>query len=90
MAGFNALEAAVELASQESVRELMDAADVHIHAAPTAVKSASRGRTRRCTCGQCERCLDDARWERIFDEKFAYPSYYTDPAAHRGSPLGSF
>ena len=30
----------------------------------------------RCKCGHCESCIDDARWERIFNEKFASPEYY--------------
>jgi hypothetical protein len=35
-----------------------------------------RGR-RRCTCGSCSRCLDDARWEKIYNEKFADSTYYS-------------
>jgi hypothetical protein len=31
---------------------------------------------RRCHCGQCRGCLDNARWERIYNEKFADPNYY--------------
>jgi hypothetical protein len=38
---------------------------------------------------QCHRCLEDARWERIFAEKFADPSYYTRQITHRASPLTS-
>jgi len=30
----------------------------------------------RCLCGACVRCQDNARWTRIYDEKFADPSYY--------------
>jgi hypothetical protein len=29
-----------------------------------------------CRCGQCKWCLDNVRWERIFNEKFADPTYY--------------
>ena len=32
---------------------------------------------RRCTCGKCSRCLDDARWEKIYNEKFADSTYYS-------------
>jgi hypothetical protein len=32
---------------------------------------------RRCRCGTCAFCLDNARWDRIFQEKFADPDYYT-------------
>jgi len=30
----------------------------------------------RCTCGACPACQDEARWERIFQAKFADPDYY--------------
>jgi hypothetical protein len=30
----------------------------------------------RCQCGQCPVCVDNARWERIFNDKFNDPSYY--------------
>jgi hypothetical protein len=30
----------------------------------------------RCNCGGCPQCLDNARWDRIFDEKFNDPTYY--------------
>ena len=32
--------------------------------------------THVCNCGHCARCLDDARWEKIYNEKFADPFYY--------------
>lgn len=42
--------------------------------------------TRRCNCGRCWICLDNARWERIFQEKFADPNYYTGlPIRHRSA-----
>jgi hypothetical protein len=31
---------------------------------------------RHCTCGTCAFCQDNARWERIFQERFADPEYY--------------
>ena len=40
-----------------------------VYAAPTA-KSG-----RRCHCGVCAQCQQNARWERIFQEKFADPDY---------------
>ena len=42
---------------------------------------------RRCTCGQCPRCMENARWERIFLERFADPDYYTCITVRRRSPL---
>lgn len=45
----------------------------------------------RCRCGRCRQCHEDAKWERIFQEKFADPSYYTDRRLPRGgSSLNQF
>jgi hypothetical protein len=43
----------------------------------------------RCKCGRCSQCLDNARWERIFTEKFEDPDYYTHQVIHYASPLTS-
>lgn len=45
------------------------------------------GRSRRCQCGTCMRCLDNARWERIFTEKFADPTYYKSITVRHNSTL---
>jgi len=37
---------------------------------------AGKVRMGRCKCGHCEGCIEEARWERIFNEKFASPDYY--------------
>ena len=84
----------MELASPESIRALMRA-----HGNPTpgwrrrgaqdAVRPASRDRRMRCTCGQCPQCLDNARWDRIFAEKFADPDYYARRVTRIASPLTS-
>jgi hypothetical protein len=42
------------------------------------------GCVRGCTC---RRCSENARWERIFQEKFADPSYYSYPTTRNGSSL---
>ena len=45
-------------------------------------------RTQRvCSCGACARCRDNARWERIFNEKFADPSYYGGIKMRQNSSL---
>jgi hypothetical protein len=41
----------------------------------------------RCRCGECAACLDDAKWERIFREKFADPEYYNRRPLRSGSSL---
>jgi len=44
----------------------------------------------RCTCGQCRTCQENARWERIFQEKFANADYYHhDIRIRYASPLSS-
>jgi hypothetical protein len=40
-----------------------------------------------CRCKSCDSCLDEARWERIFREKFADPSYYNRRDHRTSSPL---
>jgi hypothetical protein len=38
---------------------------------------SSSGRSRKhCKCGHCRWCLDNARWDRIFAERFDDPTYY--------------
>jgi len=44
---------------------------------------------RCCTCGTCKECLENARWERIFDEKFADPDYYAPRVTSIASSLTS-
>ena len=41
-----------------------------------------------CKCGQCKMCIENARWDRIFNEKFADPNYYAPHPYHFGSSLG--
>ena len=45
-------------------------------------------RQRPCKCGNCALCRDNARWERIFQEKFADPTYYQERGPKQGSSLG--
>lgn len=42
---------------------------------------------RRCKCGSCKQCLDEARWERIYREKFEDPSYYSAKPTRFSSTL---
>ena len=84
----------MELSSPESIRALMAAfrnpAEVQRrHGAQNAPRLPRKDRTVRCKCGLCHQCLDNARWERIFAEKFADPDYYSRSVIHRASPLTS-
>ena len=50
----------------------------------------SRRASGRCRCGQCRNCQENARWERIFQEKFANSDYYHhDIRVRYASPLSS-
>jgi hypothetical protein len=42
---------------------------------------------RRCNCGACYTCVENARWERIFQEKFADPNYYARSPLRQDSSL---
>lgn len=48
------------------------------------------GRRRTCQCGSCITCLDNAKWNRIFSEKFEDPDYYRPRSTWGGSSLASF
>ena len=92
--GSNPRRNTMELASPESIRALTrgcgNPTRVRLsRGVRDAAQPASKCRTTRCKCGQCLQCLEDARWERIFAEKFADPNYYTRPVTHAASPLTS-
>jgi hypothetical protein len=87
----------MELSDPESIRALMQG-----YGNPTTARlprgeqnfaapanPSNKARKVRCKCGHCRQCLEDARWERIFAEKFADPTYYTRPIVTRASPLTS-
>jgi len=84
----------MELSSVESIRAALQ---VHGRSAPVrrhrgaqdANRPVSNDRRIRCKCGRCRQCADNARWERIFAEKFADPNYYTRHVVRYESPLMS-
>jgi len=84
----------VDLLSRESIRDLVQG---FVNPTRVGVRHGAqhgappvRDRRMRCKCGQCAQCLDNARWERIFAEKFADPNYYTRSIdTHMSSPLAS-
>jgi hypothetical protein len=57
--------------------------------AQDVVRPVRKDRRLPCRCGHCKQCLDNARWDRIFAEKFADPEYYTRSVLHMASPLTS-
>jgi hypothetical protein len=61
-----------------------------VDAVPQARLAKSRRASGRCRCGQCRNCQENARWERIFQEKFANSDYYHhDIRIRYASPLSS-
>ena len=57
---------------------------------PQARAIKPRRASGRCQCGQCRTCQENARWERIFQEKFANSDYYHhDIRVRYASPLSS-
>jgi len=43
-----------------------------------------------CHCGSCRTCVDNAKWERVFSEKFEDPDYYKSRPMWGASSLASF
>ena len=75
----------------DQIQEQMRPRRTKLAAERTKKELSPRKRTvsRRCACGSCRSCEEIARWERIFNEKFADPTYYTAPAIRMQSPLTS-
>jgi hypothetical protein len=55
-----------------------------------ASSAALRG-PRRCVCGKCASCVDNDRWERIFQEKFGQQErdYYAAGREPRSSGVSA-
>lgn len=71
----------MELASSQLIRALIGAHQTASQIgqggnASAPPRPANGERRRPCQCGRCRACVDNARWERIFAEKFADPTYY--------------
>jgi hypothetical protein len=84
----------MELSSQESIHALIRGCGMAAQAGrrrgvQNTARPAGGARRVRCRCGGCRQCLDNARWERIFAEKFADPNYYTRCTVRCVSPLTS-
>jgi hypothetical protein len=84
----------MELSSPELIQSLVVALKKSGQILDTPRESRSRPssveRRARCQCGRCRTCVDDARWERIFEAKFVDPNYYNRLAVKAESPLKSF
>jgi len=60
---------------------------IQTEAAPAYNAPSYKSMRRQCNCGQCYKCKENARWERIFQAKFADPDYYVRRSIPHGSPL---
>lgn len=87
----------MELADPRMVQELLDAHARSIRGRPghhkkqglpAPLSMAPCPKVKRCHCGTCQRCVEEARWERIFKERFADPDYYKERPARFGSSMG--
>lgn len=85
----------MELADPRTIEELLAAHERITRGRSTRKKDsqpvkvpAAQARTKRCHCGTCTRCREEARWERIFNERFADPNYYKHRPASFGSSMG--
>ena len=83
----------MELTSPELIAALMNTgahgAQARARTAPDTSLTPRKARKIRCQCGKCSQCLENARWERIFKEKFVDADYYTRRQVQCSSPLTS-
>lgn len=80
----------VECDAVPEVRRAAAPAPFQAQPIPEARIVKTRRSTGRCHCGQCRNCQENARWERIFQEKFANSDYYHhDIRIRYASPLSS-
>ena len=89
-----AMETAMKLTDPEIINFLLDRAQPTHRRAPRRQWASSeqdlpveRTAVRRCRCGACATCADNARWEEIFNRKFADPTYYSQQTLRHASPL---
>jgi hypothetical protein len=80
----------VELADIATILQMNHSYPVAEPAKPRRTEPVRRSRRRPCTCGKCRTCLDNARWESVFQRKFADPFYYSLREPKQGSSLNGF
>jgi len=84
----------LELTRADSIRDLIaspvkKAPERRYGRNPNALPAGVHDRRKHCRCGVCRQCVDNARWDRIFAEKFADPTYYSHLTPRTTSPLAS-
>jgi hypothetical protein len=84
------LNAAAERESQQLPPRMAPAAAPRVSPIDLDRPVKTRRASGRCHCGECRNCQENARWERIFQEKFANADYYHhDIRIRYASPLSS-
>jgi hypothetical protein len=66
---YEQFQAAERAAENLNLRHQPKRQSKHIPASDFAPRRTMQRKV--CKCGTCKSCVDDARWERIFQEKFA-------------------
>jgi len=86
--------AKLELADSAMIAQLMDRAvtvpQTRMRRSDRRAAPARRAQPRRCTCGKCRTCVDNAHWEMVFQQKFADPYYYSLHPPRQCSSLNGF
>jgi hypothetical protein len=74
----------VELTDASILEALMAGFSRNEQPKPAPIRRAvARKSVARCQCGICSQCLDNLKWETIFDQKFADHDYYKPrPVSH--------
>lgn len=80
----------MKLSNAKVIKQLVAEASAPTRSAAQPLQVARRSITRQCICGHCPLCLDNARWDRIFQEKLVDPTYYRWRAVTHGSALNDF
>jgi len=78
----------MEITLNENIGALLDEMKLR-RPKPVTRPGFRRTASNRCKCGSCSTCRDNARWDRVFNEKFADPEYYMPREIRRGSSLSS-
>ena len=82
------LETLLRSWEQEAVNKSVGAAHASSAELGTVYQgSVKQSMLRRCKCGHCKSCQENARWELIFQAKFADLDYYRRLTVPHVSPL---
>jgi hypothetical protein len=77
----------MELCDQSLIEQLNTTSEQScVRSAAETSQTNRRNAAAHCRCGHCPMCAQNARWERIFLERFSDPTYYAPrPVRHMSS-----